>query len=119
MKNQIKIICLLLFTIASFNSLTAKGKFKTEAFKVSGNCNMCKQNIEASVKVAGVEAALWNPDSKLLRVKYDPTQISIEKIHEYVAAAGYDTDKLKANDSAYFNLAKCCQYRTNSCSHDK
>lgn len=97
----------------------AGGKFKKDSFKVSGNCGMCKANIEGSLKVTGVEAALWNPDTKNLQVKYDPAVISLDQIHHLVAAAGYDTDTEKADAKAYDNLEKCCQYRgSNKCSHE-
>ena len=119
MKNQIKIASLFLLIIFSINTVSAASKWKKESFKVQGNCGMCKQNIEASLKVTGIDAALWNPDSKLLKVKYDPKVVSIDKIHQLVADAGYDTDVLKASEVAYNKLAKCCQYRSNSCSHDK
>jgi copper chaperone CopZ len=119
MKNQIKIIAVILITALSVNTISAVGKFKKESFKVSGNCEMCKKTIESSLKVDGVEAALWNPDSKKLQVKYDPAVITIDKIHHLVADAGYDTDLVKADEKAYNGLAKCCQYRAGAkCSHE-
>ncbi len=106
-------------SVVSAADATAGGKLKRDSFKVSGNCGMCKTNIEGSLKVPGVEAALWNPDTKNLQVKYDPAVISIGQIHHLVAAAGYDTDIEKADTTAYNNLEKCCQYRgSNKCSHE-
>ncbi|MFN8276685.1 MAG: hypothetical protein U0T84_04335 [Chitinophagales bacterium] len=80
-------------------------------FKVQGQCEMCKSNIENSLKVTGVEAAIWNPDNKTLRIKYHPDIITLDSIHHRIALAGYDTDKEKAPDSLYQKLVKCCQYR--------
>lgn len=119
MKKHIKIVAVLLIAILSVNNIYASGKFKKESFKVSGNCEMCKKTIESSLKVDGVEAALWNPDTKRLQVKYDPAVITIDKIHHLVAAAGYDTDLVKADEKAYNSLAKCCQYRAGAkCTHE-
>lgn len=118
MNNQIKIVVLLLAMCMSAGSAIAGGKLKRDVFKVSGNCGMCKANIEGSLKVPGIEAALWNPDTKNLQVKYDPAMISLAQIHHLVAAAGYDTEAEKADPKAYDHLEKCCQYRSSKCSHD-
>ena len=100
--------------VLSFGALFAgDSHIKKESFKVSGECEMCKKRIESSVKVDGVEAAQWNPDTKMMKVKYDADKITIEKIHKLIAAAGYDTDKEKASDSAYHGLPQCCQYKGN------
>ncbi|MCW3126426.1 MAG: ATPase [Bacteroidetes bacterium] len=119
MKKHIKIISVLIIAILSVNTISAAGKFKKESFKVSGNCGMCKTAIEGSLKVDGIEAAIWNPDTKKLQVKYDPAVITINKIHHLVAGAGYDTDLVKADEKAYDGLAKCCQYRAGAkCTHE-
>ncbi len=111
MKKQIKIIAMLVLSILFINTAFAgTAEIKKETFKVSGNCEMCKKKIEGSLKVDGVEAAQWNPDTKVMKVKYDSGKITIEKIHQLIAASGYDTDKVKATDSSYYGLAKCCQY---------
>jgi mercuric ion binding protein len=112
MKNHIKTISLLIIILSVNPLFASNGQIKKESFKVSGNCEMCKKKIEESIKVEGVEAAQWNPDTKLMKVKYDADKITIGKIHQLIAAAGYDTDKVKANDPAYYGLTKCCQYRS-------
>ena len=43
---------------------------KTETFKVSGNCGMCKSKIEKAAKEAGAKTAIWNVDTKMLTVFY-------------------------------------------------
>ena len=112
MKKHIKILNLFIVMILSAATLWAGGgQIKKESFKVSGECEMCKKRIESSVKVDGVEAAVWNPDTKIMKVKYNADKITIEKIHQLIAAAGYDTDTDKGNESAYNGLPKCCQYR--------
>ena len=119
MEKHIKIIIALLAVVLTVTSAMAAGKLRKDSFKVSGNCGMCKANIEGSLKVAGVEAALWNPDTKNIQVKYDPEVITLAQIHHLVSAAGYDTDTEKADTTAYYKLEKCCQYRgKNKCDHD-
>lgn len=82
----------------------------TSTFKVWGNCEMCKETIDRSLKVEGVSKADWNVDSKILTVSYDTNKITLDQIQKNVAAVGYDNDKYKGDDKAYHELADCCQY---------
>ena len=79
-------------------------------FKVWGNCDMCKETIESSLKVDGIVKADWNVDSKIIAVEYDVTKISLDQIQKNIAAVGYDNDVYKGDDKAYSELADCCQY---------
>jgi mercuric ion binding protein len=90
-------------------TISANG-ISTSIFKVWGNCEMCKETIEKSLKIEGVERADWNVDSKSLAVSYDVSKISLDQIQKDVAAAGYDNSKYKGDDNAYKNLPECCQY---------
>lgn len=84
---------------------------KTDTIKVFGNCNMCKATIEGSLKKKdGVLSKNWNKDTKMLAVTYDPSKITVQKIGEKVAGAGYDNQYATAPDEAYNNLHSCCQY---------
>lgn len=80
-------------------------------FKVWGNCDMCKETIEKSLKVSGVSSSNWNPDTKEIVVKFDSTSISSDEIQKKIAASGYDTEKFKADETAYYHLPECCQYK--------
>lgn len=92
-------------------SANAFGATKKETVKVWGNCGLCKKTIEKSLKgVEGIESASWDKTSKILSVSFDDSKITMKKIEQKVAAAGYDTQNVKANDAAYDNLAKCCHY---------
>ncbi len=82
----------------------------TSTFKIWGNCEMCKETIEGSLKVAGISKADWNVDSKIMTVVYDSSKITLDQIQKNVAASGYDTEKYKGDDKAYHELAECCQY---------
>ena len=83
---------------------------KTETIKVSGNCGMCKDRIEAAAKVDGVTKADWNKDTKLLTLVYNPAMVKSDDVQKKVAAVGHDTEKFKAQDAVYAKLPGCCKY---------
>lgn len=81
-------------------------------FKVSGNCDMCKDRIETAAKaVAGVLSATWDADKQMLHLNFDPKKTSADAVQKAVAASGHDTEKYKAPDSVYSELPECCLYR--------
>jgi periplasmic mercuric ion binding protein len=89
----------------------APTKVITATFKVSGNCGMCKTTIEKSLKgVKGIKAATWDLKTKTITVVYNSKLITLEDIHQKIAAVGYDTEKVKAKDEVYKGLHGCCQY---------
>lgn len=96
-------ICLTLATSSFAQS-------KTDTISVSGNCGMCKDNIEKAAKKAGASSAKWDTESKILTVKYNSSNTNAEKIQQSIAAAGYDTRDFKASDEAYDKLHACCKY---------
>lgn len=83
----------------------------TISFKVYGACVQCKQRIQKSLKIKGVQSANWNVASKLLTVTYTPSIVSADQLHETVASVGHDTEKKKAEDDVYEALPDCCHYR--------
>jgi periplasmic mercuric ion binding protein len=44
-------------------------------------------------------------------VVYSSSKISEMQIHEIIAKAGHDTDKVKAKEETYATLPFCCLYR--------
>lgn len=82
----------------------------TSTFKVWGNCEMCKETIESSLKTEGIEKADWNVDTKIMTVTYDNSKITLDQIQKNIASVGYDNEKYKGDDKAYKELAECCQY---------
>jgi len=82
----------------------------TSTFKVWGNCEMCKETIESSLKVDGIVKADWNVDTKIMTVSYDESKITLDQIQKNIASVGYDNEKYKGDDKAYSELAGCCQY---------
>lgn len=104
----VKIFSILLISCLSVSSFAQKTK--TETIKVSGNCGMCKTNIEKAAKSAGASYAAWSEESKILTVKYNSTSTNAAKIQQAVANTGYDTQDFKATEAAYNNLHACCKY---------
>lgn len=81
------------------------------SFGVRGNCSMCKETIEKAANgVKGVAMANWDKDMKKIDVKFDDSKTDAMAIHEAIAASGYDTENLDADDEAYNKLPQCCQY---------
>ena len=86
------------------------GTILTSSFKVWGNCETCKENIESSLKVPGISKADWNIETKIISITYDSTKVNLNQIEKNIAAAGYDNVAYKGDDKAYAELAPCCQY---------
>jgi membrane fusion protein, copper/silver efflux system len=81
-------------------------------FRVYGNCEMCKERIEAAAKsVKGVTSATWNTESKQLKIAYKGSEGVILAVHLAVAKVGHDTDKMKSDSKTYKALPECCLYR--------
>ena len=58
------------------------------AFKVDGNCEMCKERIEkAALLVSGVSFANWEAETKMFHLNYC-NGVSIVDFHHAVAQAG-------------------------------
>jgi copper chaperone CopZ len=108
----VKIIIVAILAIVITSSVYSQSvTTKTETIKVSGNCDMCKARIEKAAKIDGVSKAEWNKDTKILAVTFDPAKTNTDAISKKVAAAGHDTEKVKATDTAYDKLPNCCKYR--------
>ena len=109
MKTTIRLSLTILGLFAAM--LTFAQKPKTETFKVSGNCGMCKKHIEGALaKQPGITKAVWNKETKMVTVVYQPSKITMDAIQKKIAAVGYDTPKYKGDDKAYDELDACCQY---------
>ena len=83
-----------------------------DQFKVSGNCDMCRERIvEAAKSVEGVLKAEWNKSDKVIHIQYDENKTSLDAIEKSIAKTGHDTEKYRASDEAYKLLPECCLYR--------
>lgn len=83
---------------------------KTDTIKVHGECGMCKSRIQKTLKLDGISAAIWDTETKLLTVTYDPAVITNDDIQKKVVAVGHDTEKYRAEDAVYSKLPGCCKY---------
>jgi len=99
-------LVLILFVLAS-----CAENIRSAEIKVSGNCEMCKETIEEALKTPAIQYSSWNPETGILEVRFDAGKTNLKEIRGKVAAAGYDTDSVKANDQAYSKLHECCRYR--------
>ncbi|MDZ4666775.1 MAG: cation transporter [bacterium] len=109
------LVCTLLVSQTAMAQKTSKSEKIT--FKVYGNCTQCKARIENACDAKGIKMAEWNVDSKELSVVYNPTKITVERIHELVAASGHDTELKKAPLEVYSQLPDCCLYREKPNTH--
>ncbi len=111
MKTQ-SILLSVLFSFFSVIAIaqTKSPALKSEEIKVWGNCGMCKSTIEKAAKAGGASSAIWNEDTKILKVQYAAAKTNGNKIQQKIAAAGYDTKDLTAKEEAYNNLHDCCKY---------
>jgi len=101
-----------------FNGFAVKAQYKAivhqdtaVSFKVFGACEQCKGRIETAVKVRGVKTAVWDVDSKMLSLVFDPSKISIDKLENKIVAVGHDIANKKAKKVVYDALPACCHYR--------
>jgi len=106
-----KVLNLILVFLLGTTAIFA-GNTKTEKLKVYGNCEMCEERIEKAVKaIDGVTKADWYKETKMLKVTFDESKVTLDDIHKTVAKVGHDTDKVKADDKVYNALHECCKYR--------
>lgn len=89
---------------------TVSNGIATSTFKVWGNCSMCKETIEESLKIDGIKKSDWNEETKLITVEFDTSKFNLDQIQKNIAAAGYDNITYKGDDKAYSELPDCCQY---------
>jgi len=102
------IVLVLTITMSFGQSETAD---ENATFGVRGNCGMCKATIEkAANSIEGVSSAIWDKENKKIDVSFNASKTNLKAIHKAIAASGYDTDLLIANEEVYGNLPGCCKY---------
>jgi outer membrane receptor for ferrienterochelin and colicins len=108
-----KLFKYLLLSLLFFNvvPVSAQSNDTTIVFRVEGVCGQCKQRIQKALKIKGVRTSSWSSVTKLATVTYNPAVISVDKLHEAVAAVGHDTERKKAKTEVYKALPDCCLYR--------
>ena len=112
-----KLISLSVVFLFAFAIIAQDKKVLEAEITVFGNCGMCKNRIEKSVKIKEVKFAKWDKFSKTLKVAYVSPDITIDSLQQRIAAVGHDTKKFQAPDSVYVNLPDCCLYRNGNNTH--
>ncbi|MBI1836485.1 MAG: heavy-metal-associated domain-containing protein [Flavobacteriia bacterium] len=97
-------------SIKKIDKTIVKNGIATSTFTVWGNCGMCEETIEKSLKLDGISKADWNSDSKIIVVDYDTSKVTLDEIQKTIASVGYDNIKYKGEDRAYAELHECCKY---------
>ena len=105
---KIMIAAVVLLLTISVNA-QIKNK-KTETVKISGNCGMCKKNIEKAGNLKKVALVEWDVNSKMAKLTYDSAKTNPDEILNRIAKAGYDSEKFSATEEQYKKLHGCCQY---------
>src|SRR5690606_33830574 len=107
---SIRFMFIAVFAMTSSTLFAQTATEKTDTIKVYGECGMCKNRIQKTLKIDGISSAVWDVDTKLLTVTYNPASITNDVIQQKIAAVGHDTEKYKANDKEYDQLPGCCHY---------
>lgn len=93
-------------------SVQAQNKNARAAIEVDGVCGMCKVRIEkAALNTKGVKSAVWNIESHQLSLIFNERKTNLDSIHNRIARAGHDTEKVTATEEAYLSVHECCRYR--------
>lgn len=108
-------VTISLFLMSTFSAMSSEIKqnipnAETTTLSVSGNCGMCKKNIETAANQKGKTKGSWDADTRVLTVIYNSKKTNPEEILKRVAYAGYDNEKFLAPEAAYSKLHGCCQY---------
>jgi periplasmic mercuric ion binding protein len=110
MKNIVLVLMISMMGL-SLQAQEKKNKNAKYEIEVSGNCDMCKKRIEkAAFSVKGVKSAVWHADHQTLHLTIDESKCTLNDVHQTIAKAGHDTDKVKAPDEVYEKLHHCCLY---------
>ena len=101
---------IFLFFSIFFSVLSFQAQSKKASFIVNGMCGMCKERIESTLDVKGVNFASWSEETHLCDVTFNSKKISEKEIHQLLATKGHDTPICRATDEAYDQLHRCCHY---------
>lgn len=109
-----KLFFLAALFLATLTFAQTPAKVVKSSFTVYGNCAICKKRIETALDHNGIKQSQWDARTKVAQVVYNPAKITELQIHQLIASAGHDTDKVRATDEAYTELPYCCLYRQGS-----
>ncbi len=111
MKTTLTLLITLFICLSGFSQNDKRvSKIQTAEFKVSTECHVCKDNIEAEVNyLKGVVYVNVKYEEKVMKVKYNTKKTDEMTIKKAVAAMGYDCGDVKATSKAKNNLGHVCE----------
>lgn len=94
-----------LFSCGDNNQTVKEGEFY-----VRGNCGMCEERIESTLKeIPGVMKADYDVKTKNIFVAYDSTKVTELALHTAVAKTGHETKEVAMDEAAHEELPECCK----------
>jgi len=101
---------LLLILSIGFYACNQSTSTKQAEFYVRGNCGMCEERIETTLKgLDGVVLADWDVETKKIKVTYDTLKLTDLKIQETIANAGHETKNFQSPQAVHDALPECCK----------
>lgn len=94
---------MMAIAILTFITTSVTAQLRTDSIKVYGECGMCKNRIQKTLKIVGISKADWNAENKMLVVIYDASRISNDGIQREIVSVGHDTEKYIADDKLLRN----------------
>ncbi len=109
---RIHFILMLGLLLSAFHVIAQDGpKTKQVQIHVEGACGMCTERIQNyAIITDGVLKAEYDLERQILTVEVDKKTFDKYQLHENIAGAGHNTNKVKATPEAYAKLPGCCQY---------
>lgn len=107
----LSLLLVLFFAASSLFAQEEKSK-KTETVDIqtSAVCGMCKDRIETALfGVKGVKSASLDLATKVVTVKYKPSEVTADELRAGISKTGYDADSIPADPQAYEKLHACCK----------
>ncbi len=110
-------VAILLVTVSFASAQSDKTQrtigIKKETIKVSGTCGMDKRRIEtAAYSIDGVKSAVLDDNTQALALTYSSfKKDAVDNVQKKIASVGNDTEKYRADDTAYLKMPECCHYQ--------
>ena len=109
-KWTIKLVFLSAMILLLYSCSQNNNNYKQTEFYVRGNCGMCEERIETTIKkVDGIIAADWNVETKNISVTYDSLKIDEGKIQQTIANTGHETKTVASPQAVHDALPECCK----------
>jgi copper chaperone CopZ len=73
-------------------------------------CETCGKNFQENLlKIKGVKMYELDEEKMTLTVYYNPQKTNLGTIRTAISKMGYDADDVKADETAYGKLDRCCK----------